>query len=211
MPQDWKLLSFEKSDFQDTTGNFWCQATFEGFGEPIKWVMQAKTVATVQVGESYYGEIRDWTSAKGGVFPRFYREKREDGHTAPQHPAQGPQVEMIGQPAPQREWVDKSDTIRAQWAIGQARKWVTAHPSQVFDDIPTEAKKFYALVDVILGSSPKAEAPLTQSIEEQQAQREATRDAERLKQIGSEEPPKSWVDDIAPVGDEPINLDDIPF
>jgi hypothetical protein len=79
MAQDYKLRSFKKSDFQDFHKNYWCDAAFEGFGEPVKWVVKDPT--KVSEGETYYGEIKEETSKTGKAYWRFFKQQPPDGAT----------------------------------------------------------------------------------------------------------------------------------
>lgn len=144
MAQDYKLKSFEASDFKDNNNNFWCTAVFEGVGEPLKWVVRDPT--KIVVGDEYFGEIRDWTSAAGKVWPRFYREEKPEQNHG--------QSQGGGQTA-KKEWQPRDDNaIRAQWAIGQAvstHDWAKGTTNYGF--IEERAKEFYTMVDRVKGSS----------------------------------------------------------
>jgi hypothetical protein len=199
MAQYYKLLQFKAGDFQDRNGNYWCTARFEGQGEPVAWVMKAETVQKITESESYYGEIRDYTSAKGKLMPRFYKEQEPEQVATP---AQSGQTNIQ-----KKEWQPREDhheEIKAQWAIGQAvqmRNCLKESALVPNDYIETEAKKLYAMVDRVKGEHLNLIDEL--SPEEIQARAEAARDAQRIKDTVR--------DDIIETTDEPINLDDIPF
>jgi hypothetical protein len=187
LAQDYKLTSFEKSDFQDNFGNYWCNAAFEGVSEPVRWVV--KDPASVEVGKVYYGEIKDATSKAGKAYLRFHREKKEDAQ--PSHSE-----------TPKQEWQPRDDShIRAQWAIGQAVSALVALNTDgkleygVVEDI---AKKLFAMVDRVKGSSestdPKANTPAL---------------TEKPSATGITAKTSDAVYDV-PEG-EPFSLDDIPF
>lgn len=158
MAQDYKLTSFEASDFKDKNNNFWCTAVFEGVGEPIKWVVRDPTKVTV--GNQYYGEIRDWTSAVGKVWPRFYREEKpEQAHGQPQ---------SNGQTA-KKEWQPRDDdAIRAQWAINQSREYIQhmLGDGAKLTEILESAKLFYSMVDQVKGSSDVPQKDTITPVEE---------------------------------------------
>lgn len=125
-----------------------------------------------------------------------------------------------------KEWQPRDDNaIRAQWAIGQARDLFVAsvvndktanmnlgNLTNWNDGIEAAAKIFYAMVDRIKGDdSPKAEAPAVGlTPEEQQAQDQAKRDAERLRNTFNDgSPVPDVVHDFSE--SEPVSLDEIPF
>lgn len=117
MPQELKLTLFEKGDYQDPHGNYWCNATFElpdgTIEDHVKWVV--KDPMTVKVGESYYGELEEKTSQQGKPYLRFYRKQRPDDSPSPA------QLSGPGSAVAKSEWKPRDDShIRAQWAIGQA-------------------------------------------------------------------------------------------
>jgi len=70
---EFTLTDLRVGDFKDQNGNSWCNATFEEYGEPVTWVI--KDPSKISLGTKYSGEIKDWTSSKGKVMPRFYREQ----------------------------------------------------------------------------------------------------------------------------------------
>lgn len=114
MPQELKLTLFEKGDFQDPHGNYWCNATFElpdgTIEDHVKWVV--KDPMSVKVGESYYGRLEEQVSKSNKPYLRFRREQRPDNEQPT--PAQLSAVAK-------NTWQPRDDShIRAQWAIGQA-------------------------------------------------------------------------------------------
>ena len=74
--QEYKLRSFDKGDYTDNYGNYWCTAAFEGIGEPVKWVVKDPT--SIREGETYYGEVKELTSKQGKPYLRFYKKPRPD-------------------------------------------------------------------------------------------------------------------------------------
>lgn len=117
--------------------------TFEGHENSA--LMRAKNAPVV--GGMEYGNVTKETSKAGKEYYKFKREQREDG--APSRPT------STVSSSPKKEWVDHSDDIKAQWAIGQAVAWCIAHPSEVFDDIEAQAKEFYAMIDRVKDSEDK--------------------------------------------------------
>lgn len=103
--QNYKLKDFKVSDFKDDFGNTWCEAIFEGVGEPVKWVLKEPSSVTLDV--EYYGEIKEMTSKAGKPYNRFYRAKPED---VPQ--SRGTQSSS--------KTLDYEPSTNARWAIGMA-------------------------------------------------------------------------------------------
>jgi len=183
MAQEYILRSFEKGDFQDAHGNYWCTAAFEGFGEPVKWVVKDPTKP--QEGRSYYGEITEQTSKAGKPYWRFYKKQRQD---APQNAAG-------------TAWKDTSDGQRQGMCMNNAAAYINLRNAN--EDMPAKdwaamvhefAKALYELGG--LENTPEVEVAgqqrtLVEMFNETRAAREDT---------------------VHPVNeDEPINLDDIPF
>lgn len=138
--QEYKLKDFKDSDFKDQNSNTWCDAIFEGHGEPVKWVV--KDPMKIRVGDSFYGEIKQMTSKAGKQYNRFYRAQKPDHTTNAEK---------------DKYWEDKNQTIRAQWAIGQA---VSATEMKASDegyeaDVQGLASKFYEMVDRVVKGIPK--------------------------------------------------------
>lgn len=145
--EEYTITSFKAGDFKDRNGNTWCDVVFEGYGEPCKWVV--KDPSKVSVGDKVRGEVKDWESAKGKIFPRFYRDN------TPQPQPDNKQDDAY--------WDDRNESIRAQWAIGQAvALWngVLALGDKVQGSanadefIERNAKHFYEMVDRVKGSEP---------------------------------------------------------
>lgn len=183
--QEYTLVDVEipKVPFTDTNGNHWITAVFEGYGEPVKWVI--KDPKTAIVGEKYYGEIKDWTSAKGKTMPRFFRKPRPDNDTSPGQSHTGTTAGYQ-----KKEWQPRDDDrIVAQWAIGQATQIAIATrktidlKSSPLDEIETWAKELFAMVDRVKQGTPTAKE-------------DRDEDAEMRR--------------LAAMGEE-INLDDIPY
>lgn len=103
--QDFKLTNFKPTDFKDNFGNVWCEATFEGVGEPVKWVV--KDITTPVIGQSYYGEMKDMKSKTGKTYVRFYKRERPDG-------------EVPARDSGNFETVDKQDAISRSVALNNA-------------------------------------------------------------------------------------------
>lgn len=155
MAKEYELTAFEKSDYKDTNGNYWCTAVFMGEGEPVKWVMKAETIPKIQVGNKYYGRIEDWTSSKGKTMPRFYTEKRQDANAS--------------QPTNQQSdeyWDDRNAAIRAQWAINQSREYIQhmLGENAKLTEILDTAKVFYGMVDQVSGKEVTEEAKVGKAV-----------------------------------------------
>lgn len=182
MAQEYKLLSFKPSDFKDNLDNTWCDAVFDGVGEPVKWVV--KDPSKPVVGQMYYGRIEEKDSKAGKKYQRFYAEKQE------QAPAKAEQSDEY--------WNERNANIQAQWAI---RESLSKFPEGCYEaseadrmtllhNIRDFAEELFDMVDEVAnhrtGKSVEGLDPPEQTkYEEEQAE--------------------------INIGDEPINLDDIPF
>lgn len=222
MAQDFKLTSFEKSDFM-TGQNYWCTGAFEGVSEPVKIVTPSPEKWVV--GNEYYGEVVTAESKAGKPYLRFKREQRSDAN----------QTSFNGNG--KREYTDHHEAIKAQWAIGQAVQLVSnkdyvnqGNHGSLNGFIEDTAKELYAMVDRVQ-ESPKAHAPKQNTQSTQVSGETATestssttrgRNSEVWKQTG--EKFSQVVDDEAErekeyqemLGysardEQPINFDDIPF
>ena len=136
MIQNYTLKTFVPSDFKDDYGNTWCNATFEGVGEPVKWVLRDPTKPVL--GQEYYGEITEETSRKGGKYLRFRPKNAEDQAA----PSDKPTEEY---------WDAKNAQIKAQWAIGQAVQIFTYEQTEKqvvgLGGIESTAKELFEMVD----------------------------------------------------------------
>lgn len=154
MSQDYKLLQFKPSDFQDQHGNTWCDVAFEGISEPVKWVV--KDPARVEVGKSYFGRIEQKTSKANKPYQRFYAEKKEEA----------PKSEQTDE-----YWQERNDTIRAQWAIGQAVQAteLKADANGYDIDVLDLAGRFFNMVDrvKVSGQNTPIEKPTVIEDEEE--------------------------------------------
>jgi hypothetical protein len=83
MAQTYKLTGFEKGDFQDNHGNYWCTAVLQGIGEPVKIVVKDPT--KYHEGMELYGNVEEKTSKAGKPYLRFYREQHPDQQTGGSH------------------------------------------------------------------------------------------------------------------------------
>jgi hypothetical protein len=153
MSSDYKLTMFEKGDFTDNFGNYWCSATFEDdagdIHDHVRWVV--KDPMEVKVNDTFYGHFEEKESKIGNKYMRFYRDKKDDQPSLPQ------QGLDPSKSVPQKDqyWDDKNAQIRAQWAIGQA---VSAFDEDTtatnyLTNVETLAKDLFAMVDRVKGSS----------------------------------------------------------
>lgn len=139
---EYKVKFLEVGDFQDQHGNYWCNAAFDGIGEPVRWVI--KDPSKIKEGESYYGKVTMEKSKAGNAYLRFRREERPEGAPLPDKPG---------------GYVPKdSDAIRAQWAIGRAIEMYNAEKIGK-DKLVETAKYLYGLVDTIKGVAAPVDAP----------------------------------------------------
>lgn len=143
--QEYEVTAFDKSDFQDQNGNYWCSAIFLGVGEPVKWVVKDPT--TVSVGQKVYGRITDETSKAGKAYRRFRREKKPDTTYTP-----------VNDKPTEEYWADKQAQIKAQWAIGQGVHLYIAQMQSLADKdidisdiefIEAQARELFSMVDRI--------------------------------------------------------------
>lgn len=128
--QDYKLKDFKPSDLKDQHLNVWCDAIFEGLGEPVKWVV--KDPSKIVVGQSYYGEMREMTSQAGKAYVRFYRKERPDGEPVPANDSSN------------FESVDKQDSIIRQSALKAAVNYSSESNQLTTDGVLKTADTFYA-------------------------------------------------------------------
>lgn len=149
MLKDYKLVSFEKGDFQDFHKNYWCTAVFEGVGEPIKWVVKDPTKVTE--GETYYGEIKEETSKAGKSYLRFYKKQAPDAQGASQG---GGSSAYSG---------ERSDGMRQGMCINNAANFINAQnvansmtPAEWAQMVYEFARALYSLGELTAANVPPA-------------------------------------------------------
>jgi hypothetical protein len=194
MAQRYTVRELEKSDFQDMHGNYWCTANLEGVSEPVKWVLKDPT--KIEIGQSYYGEIKDATSKAGKPYLRFYKQQPpEDGQ------AGGSSSSSTS------TWKDNSDGQRQGMCINNAAAFITAQNAanpmtavQWADLVHEFAAALYAKGNLVTQEQATVvpQPDNSQSLSAQYRQKRADAGTETL-------------DQVFPVHEEPINLDDIPF
>jgi hypothetical protein len=144
MAQEYVIRAWEKGDFQDNHGNYWCTAVFEGVGEPVKVVVKDPT--KFNVDDKLYGDVTEQKSKAGNTYLRF---KRVSNTEAPQ-----------GGSKPQGQsdeyWEEKNAQIKAQWAIGKAIEWGRGDKDEV--NIERDAKILFAMVDRVSGKEQPQES-----------------------------------------------------
>lgn len=102
---------------------------------------------------------------------------------------------------PGTAWSSKDqESIRAQWAIGQAVAVFNAGKDTNIGDIEKNAKDFYAMVDRVKGGVQSEQPPASEPGYEK-----AKAEAERIRQTFSDGSPTPSDADMQ------INLDNIPF
>lgn len=144
--QEYKVMEFNTTDFQDYFGNTWCNVAFEGVSEPVKWIVKDPT--KVKIDQRVYGEITDETSKANKPYRRFRSKPRPEG------------VENAPQQQTDEYWAERNNTIRAQWAIGQSMVWQTTkgkHELVNVEEIEVLAKELFTMVDRV--SSPEEVDP----------------------------------------------------
>lgn len=108
--QEYELIDLKVSDFEDNFSNKWCEATFKGVSEPVKWVI--KDPSTITLNATYWGEIKEMTSKAGKPYNRFYRAKPEDVPQSTQSPSRASSGSS--------KTLDYEPSTNARWAIGMA-------------------------------------------------------------------------------------------
>lgn len=114
----------------------------EGVGEPVRIVV--KDPMQFQAGMTLYGDITEETSKAGRQYLRFRRAERPDGTPKQDKPSE-------------EYWEQKNATIRAQWAIGQAMTWQVSQDQINWEQLESDAKRIYAMVDEVSGSQENQE------------------------------------------------------
>jgi hypothetical protein len=188
---EYEIIQFDKGDFKDQNGNYWCTMAVRGVSEPVRIVVKDPMHEDFLEGKSLYGKITDETSKANKPYLRFRREKREDSQ-------QDSLPVKSDKPSPEY-WDDKNAQIRAQWAIGRAVDmavgWNAGPPDEnaVFNTIESTAHKLFDMVDRVSGkeNDDEAQEKLGQEI------------ADKVGEVASE-----VADEI---DEKPINMDDIPF
>lgn len=83
---EYEISYFEKGDYQDQNGNYWCNILFKGYSsEPIRIVV--KDPMAYSVGQKLYGHLEIKTSQAGKPYNRFYRDKKPDYQSGEQQGA----------------------------------------------------------------------------------------------------------------------------
>lgn len=104
-------------------------------------------------------------------------------------------------PYPSQAAPRDNSEIRAQFAIKAAIAFGVER-----DNIESQAIAFFQMVDRV--KNPHTQAPMMSKLATGYEKAKAAAAALKVKQTFSDGSP---VDEVYPVGDEPINLDDIPF
>jgi hypothetical protein len=183
MGQEYKLRTFDKGDYTDPHGNYWCTATFEGLGEPVKWVVKDPT--KVHEGQTVYGEIKEMTSKAGKPYMRFYKQQRPDGEPTGNTPSS---ERSSG-------YKDNSDGMRQGMCINNATQFVNVMSERLETPMAPEewAEAVYAHAQALyLKGDLKKAAEVTN---------------ENLQSVGL-----AKQDAVYELNEEqPIDLNDIPF
>lgn len=145
MGQYYKLKDFKVGDYKDPNGNTWCNAVFEGHGEPVRWVV--KEPEKIVLGSNYYGHMEDKMSQADKPYVRFYREKEpETSSTATQSPSNSS--------IPTVDWDAKNKDIRAQMAVKTAAVLYANNKEWNLDDLEHTARELYTMVDRVKLGTP---------------------------------------------------------
>ena len=194
MPQDYHVLQFKRGTWKDNNDNFWCDMALTGISEPVR--IAVKDPQQFHDDMELYGVIEDATSQAGKPYLKFTRKKKEDDKSV--------QAELIGQASPKNERLpespEKQHSINKSVALNNAVLLYANAANK--SNVLAKANEFLGWLE---STDPKVEAPsISQSVEEAQAQREAERDNERLHNTFQE-------DEVYQPGDDPIDINDIPF
>jgi hypothetical protein len=189
--QDYEIIDFKAGDFKDNYNNYYCTMALRGISEAV-------TIATpdptkFHTGMLLYGTIEHKISRAQKPYLKFKRMQKEDAPTAPR-----PQAEfMAPAAAPKKEWQPESPerqhSINRSVALNNAAAVNVGKTAEV---VLATADAFYEWLD---GSPVKTVSP-----EEERAQKQASADEARLRNTFQE-------DEVYPVEDEPIDLNQIPF
>lgn len=178
--QEYELIDLKVSDFEDNFSNKWCEATFKGVSEPVKWVI--KDPSSVTLGVSYYGEIKGMTSKAGKPYNRFYRAKPED---TPQKATQS-----------QSKTLDYEPSTNARWAIGMAYRAYVQVTGSVdgsgefpFKHIEEHARELVSMFERIKDGKQSIESMIKTDMPSGRQKFDEAR--EKLKNKISDEPPIS--------------------
>jgi len=186
---EYEILQFDKGDFKDQNGNYWCTMAVRGVSEPVRIVVKDPMHEDFQEGKNLYGKITDETSKAGKPYLRFRREKRDDGQ-------QGSLPIKSDKPSPEY-WDDKNASIQAQFAIKTAVMALGVRTDKnlahYVDEVQAMATELFAMIPRVSGkeNDDEAQEKLGQEI------------ADKVGEVASE-----VADEI---DSKPINMDDIPF
>lgn len=127
MAQEYKVTAFKAGDFKDNFGNTWCEAVFEGVGEPVRWVL--KDPSKISVGDVVFGHIEEAISKAGKPYNRFKTDKRDD----------------YAPPKDSKAWVEsdeKQKSIARSVALNNAVAFYSGKPDIKYTHVLETADKF---------------------------------------------------------------------
>lgn len=166
---------------------YYKKVMLEGWDKPVS--IGKKSPDALKVGDTVYGTIE---IAAG--YP-------EDKFKAEQNPNYGGGSGGQGQGAPRREYVDHHEDIKAQWSIGQAVQLLKdSDKTPSNQSIELWADTFYAMVERVKNGEKPQEAPKTVVPEP------IDNDDAEVRSLVSK-----GIQAQDDLGEEPINIDDIPF
>lgn len=206
MAQEFEVIQFNKGDYRDSNGNYWCDMVLKDIGEPVR--IAVKDPTQFSSGMNIYGHIEDKVGQSGKPYQRFYREKRPDDGSIT-YVEGGSREKKVWKPESGKKewksdeefWGEKDGVIRAEWSIGQAVQAVGALPGDseahaaYFDNVEFAANHFNAMIDRVKASGVPVD------VEPESGYKKAKAVAASL--------PKSEPE--LDLSDEPISLADIPF
>lgn len=125
-PQEFEIKNFQKGDFVDDHGNYWCSMALAGVSEPVRIVV--KDPMQYRDGMTLYGHISDETSKAGKPYLRFRKDQRDEHQKPNQAPGEA------GTPVSYEQRQDNTqESIARSVALKAAVDFVNKHsePSDV--------------------------------------------------------------------------------
>lgn len=177
MSQEYKILQVSEQEPREWNGPhgivYYIKVKLEGHDKPVS--IGKKKPDALKSGYTVYGTIEE-----SDLPEDKFKSEQNPNPSGPVH------TDNVNKPD-EAYWADKQNTIRAQWAIGQAIQLFNHKPTDTVDNERLEqtAKTLFAMVDRVKDGEPEAQINPD--------------DAD----VVTGEPMDNF--------DEPINLDDIPF
>lgn len=201
MASDYRVKTVKATGEPDQYGvtNYW--VGFEGHQNDV--LIRAKNAP--EVGGMEYGTVSQETSKAGKQYFKFKREQKDGGNFH----SEAPSTSFKGKP--KSEYVDHHESIKAQWAIGQALSKFKegcyecsgADRVTLLSNIEDFAKELYEMSERVAGNDPKEQRGI-----EGTGYDVAKATADQIKERVAE----ATDSDVADFDfEEPIDLSQIPF